>query len=143
MPHTSTHSAKALTATVDGQKIIGLADGDDAVMIERGADIGEGIVGAAGDSIFSQSADNSARITIKLLQTSPTNVLLSKRLAKQKRGGVIQSFPFTYKDRINGEGGQGPCYIAVAPTVSKGAKATTREWVLWTGDMSHDIPTKL
>lgn len=142
MAQTTPHSAKALTATVDGQKVVGFADGDDVFTVEPGADIGEGLVGALGDSIFSQSADTSARITIKLLQTSPTHRLLSRRLQRQRRG-TPSAFPVAYKDRINGEGGQGPCYIMTAPTEQKGARATTREWVLWCGDWSRDIPAEL
>ena len=136
------HSSKALTATVDGQKITGFAEGDDTLIVDHGADIGELVVGALGDSIFSQSADTSARITLKLLQTSAAHRLLSQKLKKQRASSVPSSFSFFFKDRANGEGGQGPCYIMQAPSVQKGKNATTREWVLVTGDWSFDIPTE-
>lgn len=140
MPKTSVHAAKALNVTVDGQKVTGFADGDDTLTVERGADIGEMIVGALGDSIFSQSADSSARITLKLLQTSATHRLLTQRLKRQERG-IPQGFTFTFKDRINGEGGQGRVFIMTAPSIQKGKNATVREWVLVTGDLAYDTPT--
>lgn len=140
MPKTTVHAANALNVTIDGQKVTGFADGDDALTVERNADIGELVVGALGDSIFSQSADRSARITLKLLQTSATHRLLAKRLKRQERG-IPTGLVFTFKDRVNGEGGQATVFIMTAPTIQKGKNPTTREWVLVTGDMSYDTPT--
>lgn len=141
MPKTSVHAAAALNVTVDGQKVTGFADGDDVLMIERSSDIGEMIVGALGDSEFAQSSDRSARITLKLLQTSATHRLLTQRLKRQESGRIPKGFTFTFKDRINGEGGQAKAFIMTAPSIQKGKNSTVREWVLVTGDLAYDTPT--
>lgn len=141
MGQTTVHSSKATTATLNGQKVVAFADGDDALMVERNVGVGEGLVGMQGDSIWSQSNDMSAKITIKLLQTSPTHKLLSEQLRKQ-RNGTPRGVPFAFVDRINNEGGSAAqCFIMTEPGVQKGKNATTREWVLWTGSWNGNIPS--
>lgn len=137
---TSTYSMLHVVATLDGLRMVGFWEGDDALQVSPGADIGQGLVGAAGDSIFSVSADRSAQIMVRLQHTSATHKQLLTLLAVQKatgRGG----FPIDIKDTGSGEGGSADqCFIQVAADDVKGANAGVREWTLWTGDWKPEIP---
>lgn len=139
MAKTSAYSMAQVNAVIDGLAVIGLWDGDDAIVVTEGSNIGTGIVGAAGDSIFSQSADKSATIVIKLMHTSPTHRQLLQRLAAQRAGRLV-GFPFNMIDKISNEGGTADqCFISVAPVDQKGKNAAQREWTLWTGDYERNI----
>ncbi|WP_019997254.1 phage structural protein [Aureimonas ureilytica] len=141
MAKSSVYSFLQTTVTVDGRKADGFWDGDDSISVTEGADIGTGLVGADGSSIFSQSADRSATIALRLQHTSPVHALLMRKLARQ-REGVIEGFPVTIIDRGSGEGGAtDQAFIQQAPEVQKGTAATVREWQLWTGDWRAEIPT--
>lgn len=136
----STYTAANVVITVDGQRVRGLWDGDDAIVVTPGADIGTGIVGADGSSIFSQSTDNSASISLKVQHTSAAHRLLEQRVRRQ-RAGQLRGFPVTVREIGSGEGGAtDQAFIQSAPADSKGKNATVREWVLWTGDWQRDIP---
>lgn len=142
MSKSSAYSMKNVAAMLDGQKIIGLWDGDDAIMVEQIEDVGSMLIGADGSSIFSQSANEGARITIKLQHTSATHRLLATKLAVQRAPGFkVTGFPFSIKDVDSGEGGASDqCFIEKAPNDEKGKNATVREWVLVTGQYKADIP---
>lgn len=137
---TSAYSMLAVAATLDGLQVQGLWDGDDAIVVTEGADVGTGLVGADGSSIFSQSADNSARISIKLQHTSPTHRQLMQKWAQQRAGRVV-GFPFALKETLSGGGGvTDQAFIQTAPVHNEGKVATVREWILWAGDYRPEIP---
>lgn len=138
----SAYSAKNVATTVDGQAVLGLWDGDDAVTIEPVEDVGALMVGADGSSIFSQSANESATITLRLQHTSPTHRLLHQKLARQRARGVrVAGFPVAVIDVDSGEGGStDQAFIMTQPTDSKGVAAAVREWVLVTGNWRPEIP---
>lgn len=140
MTKSSTYSMLNVNVTVDKSPVRGFFSGDDAVTISQGADIGQMVVGADGSSIFSQSADRSATISLKLQHTSPTHRLLMQKLARQRAGRII-GFPVSVQDRNSGEGGAtDQAFISQAPDDQKGANATVREWMLITGDWRPNIP---
>jgi len=142
MAKSSTFSAKNVTATVDGQRVIGLWDGDNAIEVAPLADTGTMLVGSDGSSIFSQSANEGARITLRLQHTSPTHRLLHQKWARQRAAGVrVSGFGFSVLDVDSGEGGAAnDVYIQTAPTDQKGNAAAVREWVLVTGLWNPMIP---
>jgi len=142
MALSSAYSMVNVSATVDGQQVHGLWDGDDAIVVTPGADKGTGLIGADGSGIWSVSADKSATISIKLMHTSPTHRLLAEKLKRQQaRGGAASTFPFMFIDTVSGEGGTADrCYIMTAPADSKGKSATVREWVLWAVDWNAEVP---
>jgi hypothetical protein len=142
MPKTSAYSMLNVSATLDRRDVKGLWDGDDAIVVTMNSDVGEGIVGADGSSIFSISADQSAEISIKLQHTSPTHKFLSQKLKQHRqRGANVKPFSFSIKDKVSGEGGTADkCFIRTAPEDSKGKVATVREWIIWTGDWNPEIP---
>lgn len=142
MGTSTAYSFVNVSATLDGQKVQGLWDGDDAIVVTQGADAGSGLVGADGSSIFSISADNSAQISVKLQHTSPTHRLLHQKLKRQKAlGSTAAAFPFSFIDSGTNEGGSSDrVFIMTPPADSKGKNAVVREWVLWTGDWNAEVP---
>lgn len=140
MPQASAYSMINVSATLDGRAVIGLFDGDNAIEVAPGADVGTMLIGADGSSLFSQTADKSAMITIRLQHTSPTHAQLHEKL-KSQRAGRLKGFPFDFVDTMSNEGGNADkCFIQKAPTDSKGTNATVREWVLVTGEWNPLIP---
>lgn len=142
MAKSSAYSAKNVSATLDGQRVTGLWDGDDAIVTAPLADVGSMLVGADGSSIFSQSANNGATITLRLQHTSPTHRSLMQKLQRQRADGVrVTGFPFVVIDVDSGEGGStDQAFIQTAPDDQKGVNAVAREWVLVTGDWKPEIP---
>lgn len=142
MATTSAYSMVNVTATVDGQQVQGLWDGDDAIIVTQSSDKGTGLIGADGSGIFSISANKAASISIKLQHTSPTHRLLSQKMKRQQAlGGTAAAFPFALMDAASGEGGSADkCYIQAAPADSKGVNATVREWILWTSEWTPEVP---
>jgi hypothetical protein len=142
MPKSSSYSMKNVAATIDGKSVHGLWDGDDAIVVEQLEDVGSIMVGADGSSIFSQSANLGATITLRLQHSSPTHKLLHQRWARQRAtGNKVTGFPVTVADVDSAEGGAtDQAFIQAAPSDSKGKTATVREWVLVTGDWKPSIP---
>jgi len=143
MANSTAYSMVNVSATLDGQTVQGLWDGDDAIVVTRGADVGSGLVGADGSSIFSITADKSAQISIKLQHTSPTHRLLHQKLKRQQAlGSVAAAFPFSFIDIGSNEGGSSDrVFVMTAPADSKGKNAVVREWVLWAGEWNAEIPS--
>ncbi len=142
MANSTAYSMVNVSATLDGQTVQGLWDGDDAIVVTQGAAAGSGLVGADGSSIFSISADKSAQISLKLQHTSPTHRLLHQKLKRQKAlGSVAAAFPFSFIDVGSNEGGSSDrVFVMTAPNDSKGKAAVVREWVLWAGEWNSEIP---
>lgn len=140
MPKTSSYTAINLAVSLDGVAVIGLFDGDNAIQVDQNVDAGVGLVGVQGDSIFSQTADRSASVTLRLMHTSPTHRQLMQKWQAQQ-AGILRPFAFDHMDSASGEGGSGDeFYVMRAPSDTKGTNATVREWVLWTGDYKSNIP---
>jgi len=134
------YSMLNVAATLDGVSVRGFMDGDNVVEVAPGADAGSMMIGAAGDGLFSGSADRSATITLRLQHTSPTHRQLIQKW-KAQRAGRFVGFPFDVIDTGSGCGDSADrCFIQRAPTESKGANATVREWVLVTADCVPMVP---
>lgn len=142
MAITSAYGFVNTANTVDGQIIQGLWDGDDAISIAPIADKGTMLIGADGSALFSVSANRGATISLRLQHTSPTHRLLQQKLKRQQAlASPATAFPVTAYDTSSGEGGTADkCFIQTAPTDTKGANATVREWVLVTGEFNAEIP---
>jgi hypothetical protein len=129
-----------VTATLDGRRVVGFADGDEAVKVATAGDIGQMLVGADGTYLFSGTADRSAVITLRLKPNSPTHRQLVQKWLAQRAGRLV-GFPFDVIDAGGGEGGSGiDCFITKAPDDNKGVNATPREWVLASGDWTPRVP---
>lgn len=136
------YSMLTTTVTVDGVLITGFWDGDDVISVEPSKDVGEMHVGADGHSVFSSTADRSAKITLKLQPTSYGHSILSARL-KAQRAGVLSSIVVTVT-AVNGEGGIGiNGAISKAPTIQLGEKVSSRDWEIVVGEWTELLPVNL
>ena len=119
--------------TIDGARVTGFGDGDDVIMIERNTELGTPQIGADGSSVLSITADRSAKMTIKLLQSSPFNQYLQNKVARQRSGALSgMSFPVTMVDLSTGETGACSQVMVMGEAMpSKGKNATERTWVLF------------
>lgn len=117
---------------VPKHEVTNWADGDDALMIARREDAATDKVGADGRMAVAMSANKSGEITLKLLQTSPTNKVLNS-IHNLQGGGPAKFIPMgiifqdTYRqDRAVGTAG----YIKKMTEVTRGAGINTQEWVI-------------
>jgi len=124
------YSMLGVSANLDGLPVDGLFDGDDAIKVESRGPEGDWMIGADGSALFSQTADNSAAITLKLQHTSATHKQLLQKMALQ-RSGVLVPFPFTVVDVNGAEGSHsGTCMVFQSPSQDYGENASVREWVI-------------
>jgi hypothetical protein len=119
------------SASFAGIPLAGFADGE-WLRIERENQKFDDVVGTDGEVTRSKTNDDRATITIRLMQSSPVNDLLSAvyNLDGNTPGGAGVG-PFLLRDQqgttlITAES----CWIAKAPDVSMDRTATEREWVL-------------
>lgn len=119
---------------VNGVEITGWDEGDDVIQIKRRSDSASDKVGAGGEMMVSLSSDKSGEITFKLQQTSSSNKYLNSLCALQEGGAktfvpVNTLFQDTYRqDLATGTIG----YIKKPADMTRGAKATSQEWVIVT-----------
>lgn len=123
------YSWQLVVVTIDGAKVDGVWEGDDAIIIERNTQLGEPMTGADGSSIVSITADQSAKITLKLQPTSPMHNWLKNKRDRMRMGSVKLTFPMSVVDMSTGE--TGSCTQAIItkePDVAYGAHASERVW---------------
>ena len=127
------YSFTNVALSIDGARVIGFDEGDDAIQIERTTDLGTPKVGADGTSIVSITADQSATMTIRLMQNSPFNAWLRNKVLRQRSGGLTGlTFAVSFVDMTNGEtGGCTQAIITKEPTISRGAQTSTMEWMIF------------
>lgn len=109
--------------------IQGYQDGE-AFSLELDDDLYQKVTGADGDTSRARRHGQSANLKINLMQTSPSNDILSAYAAADRlnNAGII---PITIADllgttRIFGAYG----WVKKPPAVSAGKEITTREWML-------------
>ena len=141
MAKSSVYSFLNVAATLNGLKVVGPWEGDDALVITPMTDIGTMTVGAGGSGIFSQHANRGATISLKLMATSDTHRQLVELLKAQQAAEGRMGFPFAIKDNRNGNGGTtDKAFIQTAPTENFGVAASVREWVLTTDAWEWEVP---
>lgn len=134
----SAYSAANVNVSYLGVTLGGLADGDDAIVVERDMKTMSKQVGMQGDGVFSQSVDRSGKITIKCLQNSETNKFLTAKMAATE-AGAIASGPLIIEEAGSDAGvTANKTVIEGFPTFKRGQKANTVEWVF----LSIDIDIK-
>lgn len=127
------YSIANISLSIDGARVVGLAEGDDAIVITPTSDVGKPIVGADGSSLVAISADQSATMAIKLLYTSPFSAYLRNKVARMRAGGVTGiTFPVGFTDATNGEsGGAVDAVVTKSPPVTRGAAPTEQTWEIF------------
>ncbi len=102
------------------------------VSIEWDSDITTDKVGVDGEVTASKTNDKRATATITLMESSPSNAVLTGFYQSRAVGGdAIGVVPFFMEDNISGERVIGPeAWVLKAPTVEKGSEASEREWTI-------------
>lgn len=119
MADVTSYSAQNFNLNWLGHNFTGFADGDDAIVVERNTPNMVQTVGMQGDGVYTQSSDKSATITVKLLQSSTTNLFLTNK-QQASEAGLIASGPM-----IGTEAGSASKFTA-NKTVIEGAPSFTR-----------------
>jgi hypothetical protein len=115
--------------SVAGIPISGYADGE-FVRVERDNPAFDDVVGTDGEVTRSKTNDGRATATVRLMQTSPSNDLLSALHNSDKAApGGVGVGPFLLQDLqgttiLFGE----KCWIMKEPDLSLDRTATEREW---------------
>ena len=126
------YSFKNVNAIFGILEIQGFAEGDDVVNIDFNADQFTMIVGAKGDATRTQTNDNSALITIKLLQTSQSYKDLMNLFNLDRETGA-NVLPLTVINKETGETFVGNnAWIVKAPTITRGQNANAVEFIFAT-----------
>lgn len=120
-----------ISLLVAGIPIKGFADGE-FLTLEMEADAFSDVVGSDGEVTRSKTNDNRATATIKLMQSSDSNDLLSALYntdLKAPNGAGVGAF--LVRDR-SGRSlyAATACWIMKAPDISLDRTATAREWVI-------------
>lgn len=118
--------------TVAGIPMTGFADGE-FCRIEYDNDAFADVVGTDGEVTRMKSNDGRATVTIKLMQSSPVNALLSVLHTSDRNApGGVGVGAFSLQDLANPTGGTllvgEKCWIAKPPDSSWDRTATEREW---------------
>ena len=126
------YSFKNVNAVFGIEEIQGFAQGDDVVNIDFNADQFALVVGAKGDATRTQTNDNSALITIKLLQTSLSyKTLMNQYNLDRETGSNI--LPLTVINKETGETFVGNnSWIVKVPPITRGQNANAVEFVFAT-----------
>ncbi|MEE9382845.1 MAG: phage protein [Nannocystaceae bacterium] len=124
-----TYAFKNVIFIMGGIPITGFAEGDDVIQIGHRNDIFTLDIGADGNGVASQSADESGEIIIRLQQTSQSNTFLSLQFALMSRG-AIPSIPFLMKDAGNlfQIAVAAACVIQKPADSPRGTGLNDREW---------------
>ena len=130
MASVASYSFKDVVVLVDGIPITGFADGDDAITVERNEDGYTLLIGADGDAVAMKNANRSGIATLRLLQSSSSNAVLSAIL-KVQDAGLLAPVPFAVTDPngidlILAEA----AYPISPPIMIYGAGHNPREWRL-------------
>jgi hypothetical protein len=125
------YDADQVSVSLNGIPLSGYADGE-FLRIEKDSNDFEDVVGTDGEVTRSKTNDRRATVTVRLMQTSSSNDLLSAlaNLDKNTPGGIGVGV-FLCRDR------QGravfmaeKAWIAKTPSVSFDKSAKEREWVI-------------
>jgi len=127
----TTYSFINVKATLNGNEITGLWEGDDCIEIEERSQVANEVVGADGAAIVSVSADRSCMVRIRLQPNSPIHTLLERKY-KEMKDGRVNPMALSVRDTGNGEGGSS-AQVVIRQMATKrfGANADVREWELF------------
>jgi hypothetical protein len=117
---------------VPAHEVSHYADGDDSIMIKRREDGITDKIGADGKMALARSANKSGEITLKLMQTSPSNhVLVEIYTLQQQKGGKFIPIQVLFQD-VNRQDRAAAVagYIKNLPEITRGAAVNTQEWVI-------------
>ena len=116
---------------LNGVRATGWAEGDDVFKCERLANSVEYVVGADGKMAVSFNANKAVKFTLKFLQTSPTNALLSKVAIAQDNLDTFVPIMGAFQDGYRQDiAATTVGVIEKQPDITRGAKINVTEWTL-------------
>lgn len=134
----STYNPAEVYVTFGGFALQGFADGS-MITVARNEQAFNLYIGSDGEGARSKSNNKSAVITIRLMQTSDSNDILTG-FAKADEVANAGSLPFMVKDN-NGRTllAAENCWVQKVPDVEFGKEAMEREWKLETDSVEMFI----
>lgn len=128
-----TYDPLAVVVLVNDLEIEGLADGD-MVTVAPNADLATLTIGSHGEGMRSSSPDRSGRLTLNLLQVSPSNDVLSE-YANDRR-----TFPVLIKDtKGSGFSSTEFAWIARVPDQAFAMEGGNRTWLIDAAKWEHNF----
>ncbi|WP_066733542.1 phage structural protein [Cupriavidus sp. D384] len=136
---THTYDPARINVTVGAATLSGFAE-DSFIGIEE---LGDGVTskaGADGEVARAMSSDRRCRVTIKLLQTSRSNDLLSSLLQADRLSGGNGLFPVAVAD-LRGRSvlHASEAWVVKLPTSEFGKEVGEREWIIETGGGTYFV----
>ena len=137
MGQVKTYNPKEVTIALGNHIVSGYAE-DSFVTIDPSADGVTKKVGCDGEIARSISPDDTYVVKISVLQTSPTNSFLQRKLKQDRQTGE-GTFPILIKDLKGGMVFSSDAAWAIKPASrGYGKEAGNREWELHTGSGNLD-----
>lgn len=142
---TSTYSAVNIIVSFAGVTMEGFADGDDVITVERNNPSMTQKVGMQGDTVYSQTADKTGKITVKLLQNSSTNTLLTAKIQASEAGAIFSAPLIITEAESDAKVTAMKAVLEGQPTFSRGMNTNTVEWVFLSSDVqiAHGAGTEI
>lgn len=136
------HDARQFAVVVAGILLDGFGE-DSVISIEPNSDHRTHVVGADGHVVSSMLADESAIVTVTLLQTSSAHralLALYKTDRNTPGGGGVGAFEM--RDLVNGDVDSSErCWIQRRPNREIGKEAGEYEWKFILGKWEQSFPT--
>ncbi len=141
--HLGVYSFKNVVFAIDGRTVTGFDDGDDVIAIDGNtSELGTPKIGVDGSAVVSISADESVKITFKLLSTSPFNKYLLQKVKRMSHGGAFPLLKVSFLDTSTGEsGGSSEGVIIQKAKITHGKSDSTREWTIFCPTWVEDYVT--
>lgn len=132
MPQFNVYDPDQVILAVGGADIEGLAAGN-FITVAQDSDAFNMVVGIRGDVARSKTSNKAAKITVRLMQTSPGNDILSTiHNLDQSAPNGAGVFTVGMRDSATGRAfwTGATAWIVKAPDVNMDAQDTPREWVI-------------
>jgi hypothetical protein len=126
-----TYNADDVNISFRGNTITGFGP-DTFVKIERNSDSFALVIGSAGEGARSKTNDRSGKVTFTLLQTSPSNDILSASLAEDEQVGTGQGALLVKDLSGSSEYEAQNAWVTKYAGAEYGRAVGTREWTLET-----------
>ncbi len=135
----STFDFKQVSVSFNGQILSGFAEGDDAIMVEFDTEQWNLNIGADGEGTRSKSNNSAGKITLKLMQGSPSNDILNAAYQVDKIAGQGLGAVFIKDNSGRSLHTAVEAWIEKMPNVAYGANSGSREWVIRTHNLVSTI----
>lgn len=114
---------KKINAIVDGEQVVGFADGSDPISFTFMADDFTSRAGIKGDVSYARTNDERAEVTFKLLHTSPTNAKFRSLRGQQFDIAIVDS-----NDEGQLKASATNCVVKREPDGARGSEVGVNEW---------------